>query len=59
MGKIIYFSGKPMACDFVGQSFWARGYFVSTVSRDEQVVREYIESQEREEARLDQLELLR
>jgi len=28
--------------NFTGQHFWARGYFVSTVGRDEQVVREYI-----------------
>ena len=28
--------------NFVGQSFWARGYFVSTVGRDEAVIREYI-----------------
>jgi len=28
--------------NFVGQSFWARGYYVSTVDRDEQVFREYI-----------------
>ncbi len=27
---------------FVGQHFWARGYFVSTVGRDETVIREYI-----------------
>ena len=45
--------------NFVGQSFWARGYYVSTVGRDEAVVREYIRNQEREEARLDQLDLLR
>lgn len=25
---------------FVGQSFWARGYFVSTVGRDEETIRE-------------------
>jgi len=30
---------------FVGQSFWARGFLVSTVSRDEAVVREYIRDQ--------------
>ena len=41
--------------NFVGQSFWARGYYVSTVGRDEQVVREYIRNQEAEERRLDQL----
>ena len=26
--------------NFVGQHFWARGYFVSTVGRDERVIRE-------------------
>mgnify|MGYP002033864239 CR=1 FL=1 len=43
--------------NFVGQHFWARGYFVSTVSRDERVIREYIQQQEREDRRLDQLPL--
>ena len=38
--------------NFVGQHFWARGYFVSTVGRDERVIRAYIEKQEREDARL-------
>ena len=28
--------------NFVGQHFWARGYFVSTVRRDEAAIREYI-----------------
>ena len=45
--------------NFVGQHFWARGYFVSTVGRDERVIREYIRKQEREDARLDQLGLWR
>jgi putative transposase len=45
--------------NFVGQHFWARGYFVSTVGRDEGVIREYIRKQEREDARLDQLGLWR
>ncbi len=45
--------------NFVGQHFWARGYFVSTVGRDEGVIREYIQKQEREDARLDQLGLWR
>ncbi|MBX3270969.1 MAG: IS200/IS605 family transposase [Sandaracinaceae bacterium] len=44
--------------NFVGQHFWARGYFVSTVGRDEQTVREYIRHQEAEDRRLDQLRLL-
>jgi len=44
--------------NFAGQSFWARGYFVSTVGRDEEVVREYIRHQEAEDRRVDQLQLV-
>ena len=43
--------------NFVGQHFWARGYFVSTVGRDEQVIREYIRKQEEEDQRLEQMKL--
>ena len=43
--------------NFVGQHFWARGFFVSTVGRDEEVIREYIRRQEQEDKRLDQLGL--
>lgn len=43
--------------NFVGQHFWARGFFVSTVGRDEAVIRNYIRSQEAEDTRLDQLKL--
>jgi putative transposase len=45
--------------NFVGQSFWARGYFVSTVGRDEGVIRAYIRHQEAEDQRLEQLKLWR
>ena len=45
--------------NFVGQHFWARGYFVSTVGRDEALIREYIRNQEQEDERLDQLGLWR
>ena len=45
--------------NFVGQHFWARGYFVSTVGRDEEVVRRYIRHQEQKDQRLDQLSLWR
>lgn len=45
--------------NFVGQHFWARGYFVSTVGRDEALIREYIKNQEQEDQRLDQLGLWR
>jgi len=45
--------------NFVGQHFWARGFFVSTVGRDERLIREYIHKQEEEDRRLDQLNLWR
>ena len=44
--------------NYVGQHFWARGYFVSTVGRDEKVIREYIRHQEQEDRRVDQLQLI-
>ena len=44
---------------FVGQHFWARGYFVSTVGRDTEVIREYIKKQEEEDKRLEQMNLWR
>lgn len=43
--------------NFVGQHFWARGYFVSTVGRDEEAIRQYIRNQEKEDLRLEQLEM--
>lgn len=44
--------------NFTGENFWARGYFASTVGRDEEVIRKYIQDQEREDRRVDQLKLL-
>ncbi|MCO5183084.1 MAG: IS200/IS605 family transposase [Anaerolineae bacterium] len=44
--------------NFVGQHFWARGYYVSTVGRDEETIRAYIQQQEKEDRRYDQLRLL-
>ena len=44
--------------NYVGHHFWARGYFVSTVGRDEQVIREYIRHQEKKDRRVDQLQLM-
>lgn len=43
--------------NFVGLNFWARGYYVSTVGRDEAQVRAYIREQEKEDRRLDQLKM--
>ena len=45
--------------NFAGQHFWARGYFVSTIGRDEEVIRNYIRHQEKEDERLEQLGLWR
>ena len=49
------FFGKDR--NFTGQNFWARGYFVSTVGRDEASIRNYIRAQEEEDQRVEQLKL--
>ena len=43
--------------NFTGRHFWARGYCVSTVGLDEQMIREYIKNQEREEKRQEQMRM--
>ena len=43
--------------NFTGQHFWARGYYVTTVGRDEEMVRNDIKHQEVEDRRIEQLEL--
>ena len=43
--------------NFTGEAFWARGYFVSTVGLDEEMVRAYIRNQEQEDERYDQMKL--
>ena len=47
------FAGRKR--NFVGQHFWARGYFVSTAGRDEEVIRQYIRQQEHEDRKQEQL----
>jgi putative transposase len=37
-----------------GDHFWARGYFVSTVGIDEDVIRRYVKYQEKEEKRIEE-----
>ena len=49
------FKGKQR--NFTGEHFWARGYFVSTVGLDEEMVREYIRNQEVNDVHRDQLAL--
>jgi putative transposase len=43
--------------NFIGQNFWARGYFVSTVGRDEETIRKYIKRQGEADKKIDQLKL--
>ena len=50
------YSGRKR--NYVGQHFWARGYFASTVGRDEEIIRAYIKHQEQEDRRIDQMNLM-
>ena len=43
--------------NFLGHKFWPRGYFVSTVGRDEEMIRAYIKNQELADKQLDQMQL--
>jgi putative transposase len=43
--------------NFTGHHFWVRGYFVSTIRKDEKVIKEYSKKQEEEDQRLDQLRI--
>ena len=43
--------------NFTRQHFWARGYYVSTVGADEEAIRQYLQRQEDEDRRLDQLQM--
>lgn len=45
--------------NFTGENFWARGYWVSTVGRDEQAVRDYIRNQQENDRRIDQMSMFR
>ena len=43
--------------NYAGQAFWARGFFVDTVGRDTELIRRYIAEQEKEDQRIDQMEM--
>jgi putative transposase len=45
--------------NFTDQNFWARGYYVSTVGMNEETIKRYIQQQESEDKRLDNLELFK
>lgn len=44
--------------NFIGETFWVRGFYVTSVGLDEDAVRSYIKNQEKEDQRIDQLKLL-
>jgi putative transposase len=45
--------------NYEGQSLWEKGYFVSNVGQDEEVIRNYLRNREKEEERLEQLKQLK
>ena len=45
--------------NFTGQSFWARGYYVSTSGRDEETIRRYIQKQEELDNKIDQMNMFK
>jgi len=49
------YSGKKQ--NFTGEHFWARGYYVSTIGKDEQMIKEYVKRQQDEDKRIDQMQL--
>jgi putative transposase len=53
-----YIKGKTaisIARNFTGESFWARGFYISKVGLDEDGVKKYLRDQETEDKRLEQL----
>ncbi len=53
--KMIF--GAIRTKNFTGENFWARGYFVTTIGLDEEMVRAYVRNQDAEDAHYDQLKL--
>ena len=51
------YSGKKR--NYIGQHFWAHGYYVTTVGRDEAIIRNYIRNQETADQYHEQLKLNR
>jgi putative transposase len=62
-----YIKGKSAICiarrfggrqrNFRGENFWARGYYVTTAGKDEDLIRAYIRNQETEDREYDQRKL--
>jgi len=52
--EVMSYGGSPNRMSR-GRQFWARGYCVSTVGLEEQIIRNYIKNQEAEDKQQDQL----
>jgi putative transposase len=46
------------APNFTGYRFWTRGYFVSAVGQNEEIIRTYIKNQELQDREKDQLSMI-
>ncbi len=46
-----------MKYKFGNRKFWARGYFVDTVGKNEEIIREYIHTQLQEDKLADQMSM--
>ena len=57
LGQVFHDLARRKVRNFLGHKFWARGYFVTTVGRDEEMIRAYIKNQELADQQLDQFEL--
>ena len=44
--------------NFTGEQFWARGYYVSTIGKDETAIKEYVRRQQEEDQRIEQMKLV-
>jgi putative transposase len=45
--------------NFIGQHFWARGYYVSPVGLNEAITQRHIQNQDKEDRRIGQLMLVK
>ena len=49
------YSGKKR--NYTGEQFWARGYYVSTIGKDEAAIKAYVQRQQEEDKKTEQLKL--
>lgn len=54
---LIYQRHAELKYKYGNKHFWCRGYYVSTVGRNEKAVQEYIRNQEKEDIMSDQISI--